>query len=100
MVNAWQLLRLLCRRASALEDQVYAGSGCRLRPASGLTMAPGVHRRLRFGTIICRAGLPAQIQGTVDHANVGIRLREIPEHAVRDRVELLGEQTHIVGMGE
>src|SRR5262249_10531726 len=53
-------------------------------------------RRLRFGAMLRRASLPAQIKRTVDQTDVAIGLGEIAEHAAALRIELFGEQAHII----
>jgi hypothetical protein len=40
--------------------------------------------------------LAAKIQGAVDQANMAIGLRKISQHTTGKRVELFGEQTHVV----
>src|SRR5262249_24991788 len=53
-------------------------------------------RRLRFGAMLRRASLPAQIKRTVDQTDVAIGLGKIAEHAAALRIELFGEQAHII----
>ena len=63
----------------------------------------GIHadlRRLRFGAFLCRARLPAQIERAVDQTDVTVGLRKIAQHAAGQRIELFGEQTHVIAARE
>src|SRR5689334_18740980 len=52
--------------------------------------------RLCFRTFFCRSRLPAQIEGTVNQADVAIGLREIPQHAAAERINFFREQAHVI----
>jgi hypothetical protein len=46
--------------------------------------------------------LPVQVERAVDQADVTVSLWEIEidQHAARQRIELLGEQTHVIAARE
>lgn len=55
---------------------------------------------LRFGALLRRPHLPAQIERAVDEADMTIGLWKIPEHAASPRVKLFREQAYLVAARE
>ena len=49
-----------------------------------------------LGALLRGTFMPTQIEGTVDDANMTVRLRKVTQHAPAQRVELLSEQTDVI----
>ena len=90
------------RSAQSAEHPTVAGGGPGA-PWPGASASSGARpcrAALAVGAVARRALGQGEVARGVDERHVGERLGEVPEHALRDRVVLLGDQADVVGEPE
>src|SRR5262249_9583587 len=81
-------------RRAGFHDDVVLGSHYASRRRGG------DRARRRFGALLDRTHFAAQTERRVDQTHVAIGLRKIAQHPTGERVDLLGQQTHVVAARE